>query len=96
MPDNSVDVTFADSPFNLKKGYNSYKDLQQFYHIPTKIADIDKIKIQLKSKIAIGVPLRSTYNATTEHQQTEKSTLFEAKVDYCSPTEQSASTNNTP
>lgn len=26
MPENSVDVTFADPPFNLKKGYNSYKD----------------------------------------------------------------------
>ncbi len=26
LPDNSVDVTFADPPFNLKKGYNSYKD----------------------------------------------------------------------
>lgn len=26
IPDNSVDVTFADPPFNLKKGYNSYKD----------------------------------------------------------------------
>lgn len=26
IPDNSVDITFADPPFNLKKGYNSYKD----------------------------------------------------------------------
>lgn len=26
IPDNSVDCTFADPPFNLKKGYNSYKD----------------------------------------------------------------------
>lgn len=26
IPDNSVDMTFADPPFNLKKGYNSYKD----------------------------------------------------------------------
>ena len=26
VPDNSVDMTFADPPFNLKKGYNSYKD----------------------------------------------------------------------
>jgi len=26
LPDNSVDITFADPPFNLKKGYNSYKD----------------------------------------------------------------------
>jgi site-specific DNA-methyltransferase (adenine-specific) len=29
MPDNSVDMTFADPPFNLKKGYNSYKDRLQ-------------------------------------------------------------------
>lgn len=26
IPDNSVDCTFADPPFNLKKKYNSYKD----------------------------------------------------------------------
>ncbi len=26
IPDNSVDVTFADPPFNLKKKYNSYND----------------------------------------------------------------------
>lgn len=26
MPDNSVDVAFADPPFNLKKSYNSYTD----------------------------------------------------------------------
>jgi site-specific DNA-methyltransferase (adenine-specific) len=26
IPDNSVDVTFADPPFNLKKKYTSYKD----------------------------------------------------------------------
>jgi len=26
IPDNSIDVTFADPPFNLKKKYNNYKD----------------------------------------------------------------------
>lgn len=29
IPDNSVDVTFADPPFNLKKKYNGYKDSLQ-------------------------------------------------------------------
>ncbi|MGL4347615.1 MAG: DNA-methyltransferase [Chitinophagaceae bacterium] len=29
IPDNSIDCTFADPPFNLKKGYNSYKDKLQ-------------------------------------------------------------------
>ncbi len=29
IPDNSIDMTFADPPFNLKKGYNSYKDSLQ-------------------------------------------------------------------
>lgn len=29
IPDNSVDVTFADPPFNLKKKYNSYYDKHQ-------------------------------------------------------------------
>jgi site-specific DNA-methyltransferase (adenine-specific) len=35
IPDESIDVTFADPPFNLKKGYNSYKDslkLQEYMH----------------------------------------------------------------
>ena len=26
IPDNSIDITFADPPFNLKKNYNTYKD----------------------------------------------------------------------
>jgi len=29
IPDNSVDMTFADPPFNLKKNYNSYRDSLQ-------------------------------------------------------------------
>jgi len=30
IPDNSVDMTFADPPFNLKKKYSSYKDSLEF------------------------------------------------------------------
>ena len=30
IPNNSVDVTFADPPFNLKKKYNSYYDKHEF------------------------------------------------------------------
>ncbi|MBU4511598.1 site-specific DNA-methyltransferase [bacterium] len=30
IPDNSVDITFADPPFNLKKRYNGYKDNKEF------------------------------------------------------------------
>jgi site-specific DNA-methyltransferase (adenine-specific) len=30
IPDNSVDMTFADPPFNLKKKYTSYKDSLEF------------------------------------------------------------------
>lgn len=30
IPDNSVNMTFADPPFNLKKKYNSYKDSLEF------------------------------------------------------------------
>ena len=30
IPDNSIDMTFADPPFNLKKGYNSYHDSLEF------------------------------------------------------------------
>ena len=31
IPDNSVDVTFADPPFNLGKKYNGYKDYKEFH-----------------------------------------------------------------
>src|SRR3990167_813219 len=30
IPDNSIDMTFADPPFNLKKKYNAYKDSLEF------------------------------------------------------------------
>jgi len=30
IPDESIDVTFADPPFNLKKKYNGYKDSKEF------------------------------------------------------------------
>lgn len=30
IPDNTIDMTFADPPFNLKKGYNNYKDSLKF------------------------------------------------------------------
>ena len=30
IPDNTIDMTFADPPFNLKKKYNSYKDSLEF------------------------------------------------------------------
>ena len=30
IPDNSVDMTFADPPFNLKKKYNGYRDAKEF------------------------------------------------------------------
>ena len=31
IPDSSVDLTFADPPFNLKKRYNCYKDSKEFH-----------------------------------------------------------------
>jgi len=31
IPENSVDITFADPPFNLKKRYNGYKDSKEFH-----------------------------------------------------------------
>ena len=30
IPDDSIDITFADPPFNLKKKYNGYKDNKEF------------------------------------------------------------------
>jgi len=31
IPDNSVDITFADPPFNLGKKYNGYRDNKEFH-----------------------------------------------------------------
>lgn len=30
IPDNSIDITFSDPPFNLNKNYNGYKDSREF------------------------------------------------------------------
>lgn len=55
IPDNSIDVTFADPPFNLKKGYNNYKDslkLQEY---------IDWCELWLSEMVRVTKPTGSIF-----------------------------------
>lgn len=55
IPDNSVDVTFADPPFNLKKKYNSYYDKQEMEHY------LNWCKEWLKEMVRITKPTGSIF-----------------------------------
>jgi len=55
IPDNSIDMTFADPPFNLKKQYNSYKDSLEFQ------AYLDWCKIWIYEMVRITKPTGSIF-----------------------------------
>jgi site-specific DNA-methyltransferase (adenine-specific) len=68
IPDNSVDMTFADPPFNLKKGYNSYKDkleFQEYLNWCEKwISEMVRVTKPLGSIFLHNIPKWLTYYAT--------------------------------
>ncbi len=68
IPDASVDVTFADPPFNLKKGYNSYKDslkLQEYLTwCEAWISEVVRITKPTGSIFLHNIPKWLTYYAT--------------------------------
>ena len=55
MPDNSVDVAFADPPFNLKKSYNSYKDRLQLQEY------LDWCELWITEMVRIAKPTGSIF-----------------------------------
>lgn len=55
IPDNSVDVTFADPPFNLGKKYNHYKDKKEVNDY------IEWCKLWLKEMVRITKPTGSIF-----------------------------------
>ena len=67
IPDNSVDITFADPPFNLKKNYNSYKDslkLKQYLEWCEKwISEMVRVTKPTGSIFVHNIPKWLTYYA---------------------------------
>ena len=67
IPDNSVDVTFADPPFNLKKKYSSYKDnleLQEYLNWSEEwIREMVRITKPTGSILLHNIPKWLTYYA---------------------------------
>lgn len=55
IPDNSVDMTFADPPFNLKKKYNSYKDSLEVQHY------LDWCELWIKEMVRVTKPTGSIF-----------------------------------
>lgn len=68
IPDNSVDMTFADPPFNLKKGYNSYKDSLQVQEYikwcETWISEMVRVTKPTGSIFLHNIPKWLTFYAT--------------------------------
>ena len=73
IPDASVDVTFADPPFNLKKVYNSYKDslkLQEYLSWCEEwISEMVRITKPTGSIFVHNIPKWLTYYATYLNKQ---------------------------
>ena len=68
IPDNSVDVTFADPPFNLKKKYNGYidsKDMEEYLHWCQQwIEEMVRITKPTGSILVHNIPRWLTYYAS--------------------------------
>ena len=68
IPDNSVDMTFADPPFNLKKNYNGYKDslkFQEYLNWCKKwISEMVRVTKPTGSIFLHNIPKWLTYYAT--------------------------------
>ena len=68
IPDNSIDATFADPPFNLKKKYNGYKDSLEFKDYldwcEKWIAEMVRITKPTGSIFVHNIPKWLTYYAT--------------------------------
>jgi len=68
FPDNSVDITFADPPFNLRKKYNGYKDMKEFHEYldwcKEWIYEMVRITKPIGSIFVHNIPKWLTYYAT--------------------------------
>ncbi|GBR72497.1 modification methylase [Candidatus Termititenax aidoneus] len=75
IPDNSVDMTFADPPFNLKKVYNSYKDslkLQEYLDWCERwITEMVRVTKSTGSIFVHNIPKWLTYYAAFLNKQAD-------------------------
>jgi site-specific DNA-methyltransferase (adenine-specific) len=75
IPDNSVDVTFADPPFNLKKGYNSYRDslkLQDYLNWCEEwLAEMVRVTKPTGAIFVHNIPKWLTYYAAFLHKHAD-------------------------
>lgn len=73
IPDNSIDMTFADPPFNLKKGYNNYYDslkLQEYLNwCELWITEMVRITKPTGSIFIHNIPKWLTYYAAFLNQK---------------------------
>ena len=86
IPDNSVDMTFADPPFNLKKNYNGYKDslkFQEYLNWCEKwISEMVRVTKPTGSIFLHNIPKWLTYYAT----YLNKSAFFKHWISWDAPT----------
>ena len=75
IPDNSIDMTFADPPFNLKKGYKSYRDslaLQEYLQWCEQwIAEMVRVTKPSGAIFLHNIPKWLTYYATFLNQRAD-------------------------
>lgn len=68
IPDNSVDITFADPPFNLKKKYNHYRDSLEFQEYlrwcEKWISEMARVTKPAGSIFVHNIPIWLTYYAS--------------------------------
>ena len=74
IPDNSVDVTFADPPFNLKKNYKNYKDSLEFQEY------LDWCKIWIFEMVRVTKPTGSIFLHNIPKWLTYYSTFLNEKA----------------
>ncbi|MEA1972342.1 MAG: DNA methyltransferase [Candidatus Cloacimonadota bacterium] len=74
MPDNSVDVTFADPPFNLKKNYKNYKDRLEFQEY------LDWCEIWISEMVRVTKPTGSIFLHNIPKWLTYYSTFLNEKA----------------
>lgn len=86
IPDNSVDVTFADPPFNLKKSYSGYKDKLEVEEYldwcETWIAEMIRVTKPTGSIFLHNIPKWLTYYAAFLN----KSAYFKHWISWDAPT----------
>jgi len=75
IPSDSIDITFADPPFNLKKGYSNYKDslkLQEYLDWCEKwITEMIRVTKQTGSIFIHNIPKWLTYYCTFLNKQAD-------------------------